>query len=80
MTPDGTREVLLNVPRYDFNWQTGYAFKEPRKLPAGSRLECTAWFDNSKANPSNPDPTKRVTWGNQTGDEMMIGFVEYGAE
>ncbi len=80
VTPDGAREVLLNVPKYDFNWQTGYAFKEPRTLPAGSRLECTAWYDNSKANPSNPDPTKRVTWGNQTWEEMMIGFVEYVAE
>ena len=77
VTPDGTREVLLNVPKYDFNWQTGYAFKEPRALPAGSRIECTAWYDNSKGNPSNPDPTKRVTWGNQTYEEMMIGFVEY---
>ena len=80
VTPDGQREVLLNVPKYDFNWQTGYALKEPRHLPAGSRIECTAWYDNSKGNPSNPDPTKRVTWGNQTWEEMMIGFVEYVAE
>ncbi len=77
VTPDGQRETLLSVPKYDFNWQVGYALAEPRKLPAGSRIECQAWYDNSAGNPANPDPTKRVTWGNQTWEEMMIGFVEY---
>ena len=71
------REVLLNVPRYDFNWQSTYIPAESRKIKAGSRVECTAWFDNSASNPFNPDPKKRVRWGNQTWEEMMIGFVEY---
>lgn len=72
-----SREVLLNVPKYDFNWQSSYTPAVPKKIPAGSRIECTAWFDNSADNPFNPDPKKRVRWGNQTWEEMMIGFVEY---
>jgi hypothetical protein len=75
--PDGKRETLLSVPRYDFNWQSNYRFKKPLRLPKGARLECTAHFDNSADNPNNPDPTKRVRWGDQTWDEMMIGFVDY---
>ncbi|OWK46495.1 redoxin domain-containing protein [Fimbriiglobus ruber] len=77
--PDGgeKREVLLNVPKYDFNWQVSYVFKEPRRVPAGAKIVCTAHFDNSAQNPVNPDPTKLVRWGNQTWDEMMIGFVMY---
>ncbi len=72
--PNGTREVLLDVPRYDFNWQLWYMLKEPKLVPRGSRMICTAYFDNSPDNPSNPDPTKVVTWGEQTWDEMMFGF------
>jgi peroxiredoxin len=75
--PDGKREVLLSVPRYDFGWQTNYFFKTPLRLPADSVIECTAYFDNSKDNPNNPDPTRLVRWGEQTWDEMMIGFVDY---
>jgi thiol-disulfide isomerase/thioredoxin len=71
------REVLLNVPKYDFNWQVSYELATPITLPAGSRIECTAVFDNSAQNPFNPDPTKRVRWGNQTYEEMMIGFAGY---
>jgi hypothetical protein len=71
------REVLLNVPKYDFNWQASYEFARPRVVPAGAKLVCTAWFDNSAKNPFNPDPSKRVRWGNQTWEEMMIGFVMY---
>jgi thiol-disulfide isomerase/thioredoxin len=74
--PDGKREVLLSVPRYDFNWQLTYVLAEPRTLPKGSRLECTACYDNSRKNPNNPNPWKFVTWGDQTWDEMMIGFFE----
>jgi peroxiredoxin len=74
---DGHSEVLLSVPRYDFNWQTNYELAEPLRLPAGTRIECTAHFDNSAGNPNNPDPTRRVGWGDQTWDEMMIGFVDY---
>lgn len=75
--PDGTREVLLNVPKYDFNWQVAYALAKPKKIPAGAKIECTAWFDNSAQNPFNPNPKKKVTWGDQTWEEMMIGFFEY---
>lgn len=72
--PDGKREVLLDVPRYDFNWQLWYNYAEPKLLPKGTRMICTAHFDNSDQNPSNPDPTKTVRWGEQTWDEMMFGF------
>ena len=72
--PDGKKEVLLDVPTYDFNWQTTYHFKEPKLMPKGTKLVCTAAWDNSEGNLSNPDPTKVVTWGDQTFEEMMIGF------
>jgi peroxiredoxin/mono/diheme cytochrome c family protein len=75
--PDGTKRTLLAIPRYDFNWQTTYHFSEPVKLPAGSRIECMAHFDNSENNPNNPDPKATVRWGDQTWQEMMIGFVDY---
>jgi len=75
--PDGHSEELLNVPHYDFNWQLSYIFAEPRKIPAGSKLECTAWYDNSPNNKYNPDPTQTVHWGDQTFEEMMIGFFNY---
>lgn len=74
---DGSAETLLDLPRYDFNWQLRHDYAEPRVLPKGSRVRITAVFDNSAANPANPDPTKRVRWGDQTYDEMMIGYVEY---
>lgn len=72
--PGGKRETILDVPRYDFNWQLRYELTEPYFLPRGSVLECTAVFDNSEANPNNPDPTKTVKWGQQSWEEMMIGF------
>jgi hypothetical protein len=75
--PDGKTETILSVPRYDFGWQSTYHLKEPMRLPAGTRIECTAYFDNSKANPNNPDPTQPVRWGQQTWEEMMIGFLDY---
>jgi hypothetical protein len=68
------REVLLDVPRYDFNWQTEYRLTEPLTLPPGTRIHAVAHFDNSAANPSNPDPEKTVSWGDQSWDEMMIGY------
>jgi hypothetical protein len=74
--PDGRREVLVSVPRYDFNWQTTYALKEPKLLPAGTRLESLAEFDNSTNNPFNPDSLLMVHWGDQTTDEMHIAFLE----
>ena len=75
--PDGTTRVLLNVPRYDFNWQTYYVPKEPLAIPKGTKIECTAHFDNSPGNKYNPDPTKDVKWGEQTWEEMMIGWLSY---
>jgi hypothetical protein len=77
--PDGRSEVLLSVPHYDFAWQSSYRLAQPLKLPAGARIECVAHFDNSADNPNNPDPTKLVTWGDQTWEEMMIGFVDYSS-
>lgn len=75
--PDGTSKVLLSVPRWDFNWQLTYVFKEEIAAPKGSKLECVAHFDNSVKNKFNPDPTKLVKWGPQTWDEMMIGYIDY---
>ena len=74
--PDGRKETILNVPRYDFNWQTSYVFSESKQLPEGTTLHCTAHFDNSADNPANPDPTKPVRWGDQTWEEMMIGWFD----
>ncbi len=75
--PDGRRETLLAVPRYDFNWQTTYHLAEPIKVPAGTKIICTGAFDNSTKNPWNPDPNKTVRWGQQSWDEMFIGYVGY---
>jgi peroxiredoxin len=74
--PDGKKEVLLDVPRYDFGWQTNYRFSEPKYMPRGTRMDCYAVFDNSPDNLNNPDPTKTVGFGDQTFEEMMIGFFE----
>lgn len=73
--PDGTKEVLLDVPKYDFNWQLRYEFAEPRLIPKGTVVKCIAKFDNSSDNLNNPDPGKEVHWGQQSWDEMMIGFI-----
>jgi mono/diheme cytochrome c family protein len=75
--PDGRTEVLLSVPHYDFAWQTSYRLAQPVLLPKGTRLHCVAHFDNSSANPANPDPKKEVTWGDQTWEEMMIGWIDF---
>jgi hypothetical protein len=72
--PDGRSETLLLVSKYDFNWQHSYELAEPKLLPKGTRLEVIATFDNSTANPLNPDPSATVRWGDQTWEEMMIGF------
>ena len=73
---DGKQEVLLDIPHYDFNWQLGYNYKQPKSVPAGSKIRVTAVFDNSSGNKANPDPSKEVKWGPQTYDEMLIGYVE----
>jgi hypothetical protein len=74
--PNGEKETLLSVPKYDFSWQFFYYLEHPKLLPKGARLECTAHFDNSANNPANPDPGKEVRWGDQSWEEMMIGFFE----
>ncbi len=75
--PDGKSEIVLSVPRYDFGWQTYYRLEKPILMPAGTRMECTAHFDNSEKNKNNPDPTQTVRWGDQTWQEMMIGWIDY---
>ncbi len=74
---DGSSSILLDVPRYDFNWQLLYRLAEPLTLRSGEQLRFTAWYDNSADNPANPDPTATVRWGPQTFDEMHLGYVEY---
>ena len=80
ITPDGKTRTILSVPKYDFNWQMVYSLAEPLVIPKGSRLECTAYFDNSKGNKYNPDYSKDVKWGDQTWEEMMIGFMTYSVD
>jgi hypothetical protein len=75
--PDGREEVLLKVPKYDFNWQMTYFMEKPLLLPKGSILRTTAWFDNSPNNASNPDPKAEVFWGDQSWEEMLAGFVDF---
>ncbi|HET8677018.1 MAG TPA: alkyl hydroperoxide reductase, partial [Blastocatellia bacterium] len=75
--PDGKSEVILSVPRYDFNWQSYYVLKEPIRAVKGTRIDCVAHFDNSDKNKHNPDATKEVRWGDQTWEEMMIGWMSY---
>jgi len=72
---DGSIETLLRV-NYHFHWQLSYKLAEPRLLKAGTRLRAVAWYDNSRNNPHNPDPTQLVKWGDQTSDEMMVGFFD----
>jgi hypothetical protein len=69
--PDGTSKIILSVPRYDFNWQTYYMFKEPLEVPKGAKIVSTAWYDNSTGNRSNPNANANVTWGDQTWEEMQ---------
>jgi hypothetical protein len=75
--PDGTSRPLLSVPKYDFNWQTYYMFREPINVPKGARIISTAWYDNSAANKSNPDPTIAVKWGDQTWEEMQYTGIMF---
>jgi hypothetical protein len=72
--PNGESQTLLRVPRYNWHWQLWYNLAEPIVLPKGAKIECTAHFDNSPNNPDNADPTKEVSWGDQSWDEMMVGF------
>lgn len=76
VSADKSQKVLLDIPRYDFNWQTAYRVAQPLKIAAGAKILCDAAFDNSAKNLNNPDPTARVRWGDQTTDEMMIGYFD----
>jgi mono/diheme cytochrome c family protein len=78
--PDGRSEVLLNVPRYDFSWQTFYLFKQSTAIPKGTRFMVTGYFDNSARNKKNNDPEQEVRFGEPTYDEMMIGLIEYSVD
>jgi hypothetical protein len=75
--PDGTTKSILSVPKYDFNWQTYYMYAQPIQVPKGARIRSTAWYDNSAANRSNPDPKVDVKWGDQTWEEMQYTGIMY---
>jgi len=78
--PDGRTETLVRVPHYSYSWQLSYYLAKPLSLPAGTKIECTAHFDNSAANPRNPDPSKTIRFGPQSWDEMMIGYFEVATD
>jgi hypothetical protein len=78
--PDGRSEIVLRVPKFDFGWQTDYWLAKPLALPKGSKLHVSAHYDNSTANRHNPDATATVRWGDQTWEEMMIGFFTFTVE
>jgi hypothetical protein len=74
---NGDACILLDVPKYDFNWQLLYRYYEPKRMSRGDAIKFTAWFDNSRNNPANPDPNQTVRWGKQASDEILLGYVEY---
>ena len=78
--PKGYLETLLRVRAYNFNWQLNYVLKTPRALRKGTVLRWTGYFDNSSNNPANPDPSAEVVWGEQSQDEMMIGFFDVAVD
>jgi hypothetical protein len=78
--PDGRSEVILSVPKYDFNWQTDYVFAQPLKLPKGTKIRAVAHYDNSTGNKANPDPSVNVKWGDQTWEEMMFTALVYSID
>ncbi|MBA3846419.1 MAG: hypothetical protein H0X45_07225 [Planctomycetes bacterium] len=75
--PDGGLQRLLSVPRFRFPWQRQYRLAEPVSVPAGTTIVCSGAFDNSSRNEANPDPDKEVRWGDQSWDEMFIGYLMY---
>jgi hypothetical protein len=75
--PAGTSEILLSVPHYEFHWQSLYRLAQPKRLPAGTVIRCTGGFDNSAQNPDNPNPGASVSFGEQTDDEMFIGYFNF---
>lgn len=75
--PDGNEELILSVPAYSFNWQLSHQLAEPMKVPAGTQIVARGAFDNSNQNPYNPDPTIEVNWGEQSWEEMFMGFYSW---
>jgi hypothetical protein len=75
--PDGTEEELINIANYNYNWQLAYTLKEPKFLPAGTKITAVGAFDNSAQNKMNPDPARSVPWGLQSMDEMFFGAADY---
>jgi hypothetical protein len=75
--PDGTSEELINIAKYDYAWQWAYTYEEPKFMPAGTVLTAVGGFDNSAQNPSNPDPTIPISWGQQSWDEMFFGSFRW---
>jgi hypothetical protein len=75
--PNGSKNVLLDIPNYDPNWQQYYQFQKPIQIEKGMTLLASAWFDNSEQNLNNPDPTVDVTFGLRTRDEMLIGYFDW---
>jgi hypothetical protein len=78
--PDGRKEPLLHVPRYDYDWQLSYYLDRPKRMPAGTIIACVAHYDNSRNNPRNPDALREVRFGDQSWDEMMIGYFEVAVD
>ena len=78
--PNGETKMLLRVDHWDLNWQLSYKLAEPIKLEPGMKVKATAWWDNSPNNPSNPDPSKEVTWGDQSWEEMLVGFYDVAVD
>ena len=75
--PDGTSEELINIAKYNYNWQLSYTYEEPKYVPGGTKITATAAWDNSSQNPANPDPDRNVDWGNESWDEMFFGAVRW---
>ena len=75
--PDGRKETLLKIPKYDFNWQLNYRMRDPVRIAKGSRMIVTFRYDNSVNNPANPDPKEAVRWGDKSEEEMMTSWIEY---
>ena len=75
--PDGSEELLLSVPAYSFNWQLKHELAEPLRVPAGTKIVATGTFDHSAQNPYNPDPSIEVNWGEQSWEEMFMGFYTW---
>ena len=75
--PGRSPEMVLFVPKYDFNWQLKYQLQDPVFVPKGTRLIMTFHYDNSSNNPSNPDPSRTIRWGEPSQEEMMSGWIDY---